>query len=179
MCARFLPKSPKTDLTVELGLQSSNDDTARLIGRGHDFEAFCDGYARLRAASDKISVCVHIILGLPGEDDEMMMQTVRDTAELHPEFVKLHLLHVLRDTALSCMYRDGRYTPLTEEHYVSLVVSALELLPPDTVIARLTGDGMANSLEAPLWSTRKIAVINDIDKLMYARNTFQGRLWRG
>mgnify|MGYP002725605671 CR=1 FL=1 len=66
----------------------------------------------------------------------MMMQTVRDTAELHPEFVKLHLLHVLRDTALSCMYRDGRYTPLTEEHYVSLVVSALELLPPDTVIAR-------------------------------------------
>ena len=179
VCALFAEIAEKTDLTVELGLQSSNDDTARLIGRGHDFEAFCDGYARLRAASDKISVCVHIILGLPGEDDEMMMQTVRDTAELHPEFVKLHLLHVLRDTALSCMYRDGRYTPLTEEHYVSLVVSALELLPPDTVIARLTGDGMANSLEAPLWSTRKIAVINDIDKLMYTRNTFQGRLWRG
>ena len=167
----------KTDLTVELGLQSSDDRTAKLIGRGHDFAAFCDGYRRLRNSSPRISICVHIILGLPGESDEMMLRTVRDVAALRPDMVKLHLLHVLADTRLSEMYRSGNYQPLTQSHYVDLVVSSLELLPPDTVIARLTGDGMPDTLEAPLWSRRKIAVINDIDKLMFKKNTWQGRLF--
>ena len=75
------------------------------------------------------------------------------------------------------MYRSGNYQPLTQSHYVDLVVSSLELLPPDTVIARLTGDGMPDTLEAPLWSRRKIAVINDIDKLMFKKNTWQGKLF--
>lgn len=177
VCSLLAEIAGKTDLTVELGLQSSDDDTARLIGRGHDFATFCEGYSRLRSASSRISVCIHIILGLPGEDDATMMHTVRDVAALHPDIVKLHLLHVLKGTPLSEMYAKGEYQPLTQEHYVSLVVSALELLPPDTVIARLTGDGMAESLEAPLWSLRKIAVINDIDKMMFAKNTWQGRLY--
>lgn len=167
----------KTDLTIELGLQSSDDRTAKLIGRGHDFAAFCDGYRRLRSSSQRISICVHIILGLPGESDEMMLRTVRDVAALRPDMVKLHLLHVLADTRLSEMYRSGNYQPLTQSHYVDLVVSSLELLPADTVIARLTGDGMPDTLEAPLWSRRKIAVINDIDKLMFKKNTWQGRLF--
>ena len=177
VCALLAGLADKTHLTVELGLQSSCDKTAQLIGRGHDYSTFLSGYNRLRAASDKITICIHIILGLPGEEDETMLRTVRDVAALRPDMVKLHLLHVLRDTPLYEMYESGKYLPLTQEHYVSLVVSSLELLPPQTVIARLTGDGMAEMLAAPIWSLRKTAVINDIDKLMYAQNTWQGRLY--
>lgn len=164
-----------TYLCVELGLQSSSDETARRINRGHDFAAFLDGYLRLRRASSRIRVCVHIILGLPGEDDAQMMQTVRDVARLFPDEVKLHLLHVLEGTPMAELYRSGSYEPLTQEHYVRLVADALELLPPETVISRLTGDGMGEALLAPDWSRRKTAVINDVDKLLFARNSWQGK----
>ena len=167
----------RTVLTVELGLQSSCDKTAALINRGHDFAAFVRGFEALRAASDKIGICVHIILGLPGEDDETMMQTVRDVAALHPDQVKLHLLHVLRGTRLARMYENGDHQPLEREHYIRLVADALELLPPDVVIGRLTGDGAADALLAPLWSRKKTTVINDIDKLLYARSSMQGAKW--
>ena len=161
-------------LTVELGLQTSNDESAARINRGHDFQTFCQGFAKLRAASPKIGICVHIILGLPEEDDSVMMQTVRDVAALKPDQVKLHLLHVLKGTALAKQYEAGNYQPLEREHYIGLVADALELLPPDTVIGRLTGDGAAEDLLAPLWSRKKTTVINDIDKLLYARNSYQG-----
>jgi radical SAM protein (TIGR01212 family) len=164
----------RTTLTVELGLQSSNDGTARLINRGHDFACFLDGVARLRKASTKIGIGVHIIFGLPGESDEDMMQTVRDVAAIEPDMVKIHLLHVLRNTVLAKLYERGEYVPLEREHYIRLVADALELLPPDTVIGRLTGDGKAEDLLAPLWSQRKTTVINDIDKLLYARKSYQG-----
>ncbi len=165
----------RTVLTVELGLQSSSDKTASRINRGHDFETFCHGFSALRNASPKIGICVHIILGLPDEDDETMMQTVREVAKLHPDQVKIHLLHVLRGTALARLYERGEYEPLERERYIRLVADALELLPPDTVIGRLTGDGAADDLIAPLWSRKKTTVINDIDKLLYARNSYQGR----
>lgn len=177
ICDMLAEIAELTDLTVELGLQSSNDATAALIGRGHNFFEFEQGYTRLRRASERITICIHIILGLPGEDDGMMLKTVRDVAKLRPDMVKLHLLHVLRHTRMEDMYRRGEYTPLDRERYISLIVSALELLPPDTVIARLTGDGIAEDLIAPDWSRRKTTVINDIDKLMFVRNTYQGRLY--
>ena len=164
----------RTTLTVELGLQSSNDETARLINRGHSFEEFVSGYERLLAASDKINVCVHIILGLPGEDEETMLRTVRDVARLRPHQVKLHLLHVIKGTAMARMYEKGEYTPLEKEEYVDLVCKSLELLPPETVIGRLTGDGMADDLLAPEWSRKKVSVINDIDKRLFALDTCQG-----
>lgn len=164
----------RTTLTVELGLQSSNDETAKRINRGHDFSTFCMGVEQLRRASDRIGIGVHIILGLPGETDEMMLQTVRDVAVLEPDMVKLHLLHVLRKTALEKLYERGEYVPLERERYIRLVADAIELLPPKTVIGRLTGDGKADDLLAPLWSQRKTTVINDIDKLLYARNSYQG-----
>ena len=167
----------RTVLTVELGLQSANDKTAEIINRGHSFSKFVDGYQRLRAASDKIKICIHVILGLPGEDREMMMDTVRKVARLHPDQIKIHLLHVIKGTKLAQMYDRGEYEPLTKEEYVSLVVSALELLPPDTVIARLTGDGMADELIAPDWSRKKVSVINDIDKQLYEKQTYQGRYY--
>lgn len=167
----------RTVLTVELGLQTSCDETARRINRGHDFDTFCKGYRKLRAASDKIAISVHLILGLPGESDETMMQTVRDVADLHPDQVKIHLLHVLRGTRLAAMYERGDYQPLEREHYIRLVADALELLPPDVVIGRLTGDGAREALLAPLWSLKKTTVINDIDKLLYARGSMQGAKW--
>ena len=167
----------RTVLTVELGLQSVHDETAKIINRGHNFIDFLDGYNRLRQASSKINICVHLIFGLPGETEEMMLESVRTVAKLRPDQIKIHLLHVLRSSALGQMYLDGKYTPMEREEYISLVVKALELLPPDTVVARLTGDGMADDLLAPGWSRKKVSVINDIDKLMFAKNTCQGRLW--
>ena len=168
----------RTNLTVELGLQSSNDSTAERIHRGHNFETFCKGFLSLRKANPNIHSCVHIIFGLPGENDEMMMQTVKDVASLHPEQVKIHLLHILKHTALAREYQSGAYVPLERERYISLVVRALELLPKDIVIARLTGDGKAEDLLAPLWSQRKTTVINDIDKLLYQTDSWQGKYAR-
>lgn len=167
----------RTTLCVELGLQTSNDRTSELINRGHDFSVFCEGFAKLRAASDKIKICVHIILGLPGESREDMLRTVTDVAALAPDQVKIHLLHVLRGTPLSDMYERGEYKPLDREEYVSLVADAIERLPEDCVVARVTGDGMAEDLLAPLWSIKKVTVINDIDKELFRRNTYQGRLF--
>lgn len=170
--------SRRTVLTVELGLQTSCDETAARINRGHTMADFADGYTRLRKGAPEALTCIHLILGLPGEGRETMLDSVRAVAELHPHQVKLHLLHVLRGTRLGEIYGAGAYTPMTREDYVETVVSALELLPPDTVIGRLTGDGMADELLAPDWSRRKIAVINDVDKLLFARNTWQGRAYQ-
>lgn len=164
----------RTTLTVELGLQTAHDATAKRINRGHTYADFVDGFERLRRASDRLEICVHLIFGLPGETREDMLETVRRVAGLYPNQVKIHLLHVLRDTALARLYESGEYVPLEKEEYVALVADALELLPPDTVIARLTGDGMAENLLAPEWSRKKVSVINDIDKLLYERNSYQG-----
>lgn len=165
----------RTVLTVELGLQSAHDETAKIINRGHTYADFVEGYEKLRRTSDKINICVHIIFGLPGEDREMMLTSVRKVARLQPEQVKIHLLHVLRATALAEMYLDGRYTPLTMDEYVDVVTQALTLLPPNTVIGRLTGDGMQSELLAPEWSRKKTVVINNIDKRMYELNLVQGQ----
>ncbi len=166
--------SERTALTVELGLQTSNDATAERINRGHSFATFCQGFRALRRVVPHAEICVHLILGLPGEDDETMLQSVREVAALHPEQVKLHLLHVLRGTRLAALWESGEYQPLEREHYIRLVADALELLPPDTVIGRLTGDGAADALLSPLWSRKKTTVINDIDKLLFSRNSYQG-----
>ena len=178
ICEYLADLAERIPLTVELGLQSSSDKTAELINRGHDFATFCEGYRRLREASSKIEICIHMILGLPGEDEELMMQTVRDVASLAPEQVKIHLLHVIRGTVMADIYERGEYTPLTKEEYVDLAVRALEHLPSDTVVARITGDGHPDDLLAPEWSRRKVSVINDIDKLLYERKTYQGIKYR-
>ncbi len=169
----------RTALTVELGLQTAHDRTAAIINRGHSFEDFLEGYTRLTQASPKINICVHMILGLPEEDLPMMLESMRAVARLRPTMVKLHLLHVLRGTKLGEIYEQGAYIPMTREAYVTAVVRCLEVLPPETVIARLTGDGNGKLLLAPLWSIKKMAVINDIDKLMYAENTWQGKHYKG
>ncbi len=174
--AKYLAEiSERTVLTVELGLQSANDDTAALINRGHTYSDFLRGYELLRRICPKANICIHLIIGLPNESEEMMLDTAKKVAELKPDQVKLHLLHIIRSTVLADMYNRGEYAPLTKEKYVELAVKYLELMPPDTVIGRLTGDGMASELLAPEWSKKKVSVINDLDKLMYENDTWQGR----
>ncbi len=174
VCEYLCELAERIPLTVELGLQSAHDSTAELINRGHSFSDFAEGYSALRRASGKISICIHIIFGLPSETHEMMLDTVRSVAKLHPEQVKIHLLHVIKGTKMAEMYEHGEYIPMERDEYIRTVADALELLPPDVVIARLTGDGMADTLLAPDWSRKKVSVINDIDKLLYKRGSYQG-----
>ncbi len=164
-------------LTVELGLQTVSDEVAARIGRGHSYDEFLDGYSRLRARVPRARIAVHIINGLPDETKEDMMNTARAVAALSPDEVKIHLLHVLRGTALASLYERGEYIPMTKEDYVDTVVSQLRALPPDTVIGRLTGDGGREALLAPLWSLKKLTVINDIDKKMVSHGFLQGDLY--
>lgn len=177
VCKLLASVARRTPLTVELGLQSSSDATAELIGRGHSYAEFVDGFVRLRQMVEGALICVHIIFGLPGEGREDMLRTVRDVAALHPDQIKIHLLHIIKDTPLAEMYYDGRYTPMEREDYILTVAEALTLLPEDIVICRLTGDGLAEELVAPLYSRRKTAIINDIDKLMFEKNWWQGKFF--
>ena len=104
-----------------------------------------------------------------------MLETVRAVAKLRPDQVKIHLLHVIKDTALARIYERGEYEPLSMDEYVEIVAEALTLLPPETVIGRLTGDGMQSELLAPDWSRKKTVVINNIDKKMFSDDLWQGK----
>lgn len=164
--------SKRTYLIVELGLQTVFDKTGELINRCHTYMDFLDGYKKL---SDRgINVCVHLIIGLPGETREMMLKSVSEVAKLKPHAVKLHLLHILKGTRLAEMYLNNEFKTLSREEYVDIIVDALELLPKETIIQRLTGDGGKDDLIAPLWSLKKFCVLNEIDKEMVRRNTYQG-----
>lgn len=167
--------SEQIDLTVELGLQSVHDKTAVRINRGHDFAAFLEGYRRLRDEVPGARISIHLIDGLPGEDADMMRESARAVAELAPDEIKLHLLHVLDGTRLAELYRAGEYRPLERDEYIAILVSQLELLPPETVVARVTGDGDRRTLLAPLWSLQKLCVMNEIDKKMRIEDTWQGK----
>lgn len=177
VCDYLADLAERTFLTVELGLQTAHDRTAELINRGHTFSEFVNGYERLRRASDKISIGVHLINGLPRETPEMMLASAKAVAEIKPDQLKLHLLHVIRGTELAKMYSHGDFSCLTLDEYADIVVRQLEIMPPETVIGRLTGDGVPDQLIAPEWSRKKLCVINTIDKLMYERDTWQGRLF--
>ena len=108
---------------------------------------------------------------------ENMKNTAQSVANLHPDLIKIHLLHVLKGTVLGEMYEQGEYTPMERDEYIQTVCDQIELLPADIVIERVTGDGIANELLAPEWSKRKVTVINDIDKELYRRNSYQGKLY--
>lgn len=165
--------SKTTCLTVELGLQSTHDETARRIHRGHTTEEFLQGY---RALKDRgICVCVHVINGLPGETREMMLETARVLAGLRADAVKIHLLQIMEGTALAEQYAAGEVRPMTREDYLDTVCGQLELLPPETVIERITGDGVHEKLIAPRWGVDKIAVLGGIDRALVQKDTWQGK----
>lgn len=165
----------KTDLTVELGLQTIHDETAKRIGRGHGFETFLSGYRALRSLG--IRTCVHIINGLPGENREMMLKTARTVAALCPDGVKIHLLHVAEGTPMAELWRQGGYMPMEKEEYIVLTAEQIRYFPPETVMERLTGDGDKRYLLAPKWSEDKLSVLGGIDKQLALWNAVQGDLY--
>ena len=165
----------RTDLIVELGLQTVFDETGKRINRCMTYEEYLKGYMALKERG--IKVCVHLINGLPGETPEMMLESAKQTAKLLPDFVKLHLLHVIKGTRLALEYERDEFETLLMETYIDIIIKQLEVFSPETVIARLTGDGKRSELEAPLWSLKKFEVLNAINHEMEIRNTFQGRLF--
>lgn len=165
--------SHRTYLTVELGLQTVHDKTAALINRCHTYADFLKGFEMLRSRG--INVCVHLINGLPFESREMMLETVRRVSELPVHSIKLHLLHIIRGTRLAEMYERGEFPVMELDEYVSLICDQLEIIPPDVIIERLTGDGARDKLIAPLWSLKKFCVLNEIDKEMRRRDSCQGK----
>ena len=162
-------------LTIELGLQTIFDNTAQLINRCHTLKQFDDMVKKLR--DKNINVVVHIINGLPYETKDMMIKTAKHLNNLDIQGVKFHMLEIIKDTALEKMYNNGSFTLLSREEYIDIVVSQLEVLDPKIVIHRITSDGDKDLLIAPLWLLNKTTIINDIDKLMKKKNTYQGKLF--
>jgi radical SAM protein (TIGR01212 family) len=161
---------------LELGLQSIHDKTLNYLQRGHDYQCFLDNY--YQAKERGLKVCVHLILGLPGETHEDVMATAAEMARLKVDGVKLHLLHVLEGTPLGDLYKRGEVPILEMREYVELVVDFIERLPPDTLIQRLTGDGPRDILLAPKWSINKWEALNAIDDELERRGTVQGDKYR-
>mgnify|MGYP000438339824 CR=1 FL=1 len=162
----------RCDLWVELGLQTIHDQTGELINRGHNYQDFLDGLNKLRKL--KINVCVHIINGLPGETYEMMLETAKAVGQLDIQALKIHMLYVIEKTKLHQLYLQQPFKILSRDEYIDLVVKQLSYIPENIVIERLTGDGNISDLVAPLWSIRKVTILNDIDKLMVAKDYYQG-----
>jgi uncharacterized protein len=161
---------------VEYGLQSAHDATLSLIRRGHDVDCFVRA---VKSAKDYgLNICVHMILGLPGESREMMRETAGFLADLPIEGVKIHLLYVVKNTPLARMVEKGEYECLERSEYIDLVVDVLERLPPEIIIQRLTGDPMIPELVAPLWTKDKSRNINLIRTRLEERNTWQGRKYK-
>ena len=160
---------------VELGLQTIHEDTARYIRRGYALDCFEKAVKDLRARS--LEVIVHTILGLPGEDREQTLQTIRYLNGQPIQGIKLQLLHVLKGTDLALDYERGLFETLTMESYLTLLIACLERLSPDIVVHRLTGDGPKDLLISPVWSSAKRTVLNELHRRMKLENTWQGRLY--
>jgi len=161
---------------LEYGLQSSHDKTLNLINRGHDVACFEQSV--LMADEYSIDICAHIILGLPGEDREMMLQTARFLSSLPIRGVKIHLLYVIKGSPLSELYHKEGFRCLDRNEYANLVVDFLELLPTDMVIQRLTGDPIKSELVAPLWAKEKQVNLRLIQTTLERRETWQGKDYR-
>ena len=167
----------RTYLWVELGLQTVHERTANLINRAHDFSCYLEGVQKLR--NHGIRVCTHIINGLPLEDNEMMLETVREVAKLDVQGIKIHLLHLLKGTPMIKQYEKGLVEFMDKDQYIQLVVDQLELLPPEMVIHRITGDGPINLMIGPMWSVNKWDVLNGVDAELERRGSWQGKYFEG
>ena len=165
--------SKKTYFWLELGLQSSLDRTLNFINRGHDVASFVDAVKRCKERGIRVSA--HVILGLPGESRDEMLSSASLINELGIDGIKLHLLHVMKDTHLAELYGRGEIKVMERDEYVGLVCDYLERLRPEGLVQRMTGDGGRDYLIAPLWSLKKWEVLNAIDAEMKRRGSFQGR----
>lgn len=162
-----------TDVTVELGLQTIHEDTAKLINRCHSLNQFEEMVKKLRKRN--IEVVVHIINGLPYETKEMMIETVKYLNHLDINGIKIHMLNIVKDTPLATLYQEKKFKVLSKEEYIDIVIQQLEYLRPEIVIHRITSDPDPKNLIEPTWLIKKFCVLNDIDKEMKKRNTYQGK----
>ncbi len=156
---------------LEYGLQSSHDKTLKRINRGHNWDCFLKAYEKTKEKG--INVCVHVILGL-WETREEMLQTAQKLADLKIDGIKIHMLCALEGTKLYQMYQAGEIDFMSEDEYVSLVCDFLEILPPETTIHRLAGNGFRKTLVAPRWLGAKLDCLNKIDREFLKRNSYQG-----
>ncbi len=166
----------RTYLWVELGLQTVHERTALLINRAHDFQCYVEGVNKLR--KHNIRICSHIINGLPLESHDMMMTTAKEVAKLDVQGIKIHLLHLLKGTPMVKQYEKGKLEFLSFENYVSLVCDQLEILPPEMIVHRITGDGPIDLMIGPMWSVNKWEVLNAIDAELKRRDSWQGKFYR-
>lgn len=164
----------KTFLIVELGLQSSNNNTLKFINRGHDKEIFKKAVEKLHERN--IFVVAHIINGLPYEEKEDMINTIKFVNDLKIDGIKIHMLYIAKNTPLATYYENNKFHILTREEYIDIVCDQLRLLNPDVVVMRITGDPELNELVAPEWLIKKFMVLNGIDQEMAKRNIYQGDL---
>lgn len=172
-CLDYLEElSKRTFLTIELGLQTIHEKTSVLINRCHSLKQFEDMVVKLRKRN--INVCVHIINGLPYETEEMMLDTVRYLNKLDIQGIKIHMLYIIKDTVIDTMYKKEKFKILSKEEYIDIVIKQLELLRPEIVINRITSDPDKETLVEPRWLVDKCQLLNDIDKEMKRRNTYQG-----
>ena len=161
---------------VELGLQTMHENTAAFIRRGYPLSVFEDAVKRLRLAG--IELITHVILGLPGETREHMLGTIRYLNTQDIQGIKLQLLHILKGTDLAVLYEQNPFPVFCMEEYVQMILSCVEILRPDIVIHRLTGDGPRDLLIAPLWSSAKREVLNRIHQSFRLQDTWQGKLFQ-
>ena len=174
-CYNYLEElNKKTELTIELGLQSIHDSTLKYINRGHTLENFTECVKELQKRH--IKVVVHIINGLPYETKNMMLETVKYLNNLHIDGIKIHMLHILKDTELEKRYLKEHFHILTKEEYIDIVCEQLGYLNPKIVIHRITGDPTKEDLIEPTWLLKKFVVLNDIDKELKKRKMYQGCL---
>ena len=172
-CLEYLKElNKKTYLTIELGLQTINDKTSKLINRCHTLKCFEEMVKKLR--KNNIDIVVHIINGLPYETKEDMINTIKYLNKLDIQGIKIHMLSIIKNTALEKLYKKEKFHVLTKEEYIDIVVDQLEYLRPEIVIHRITGDPNPKELVEPTWLIKKFCVLNDIDKEMVKRNTYQG-----
>ncbi|HPF82794.1 MAG TPA: TIGR01212 family radical SAM protein [Bacilli bacterium] len=173
-CLDYLEElSKKTYLTVELGLQTIHKETSLLINRCHTLECFDNMVEKLRKRN--INVVIHIINGLPYETKEMMIETVKYLNKLDIQGIKIHMLHILKNTELANMYEKEHFHVLSREEYVDIVCDELEYLRPEIVINRITGDPKVSDLIEPDWLIKKFGVLNEIDKELVRRDSYQGK----
>lgn len=163
----------RTDLIVELGLQTIHESTSKLINRGHTLEQFEEAVLELRKRN--INVVVHIINGLPFETKEMMLNTIKYLNKLDIQGIKIHMLFILKDTPILNLYNTTNFHILSKEEYIDIVIDQLELLRPEIVIHRITGDPIKELLIEPTWLLKKFSVLDDIDKEMVKRDSYQGK----
>lgn len=164
--------SKRTNLVVEIGLQTIHEKTAKLINRGHTLECFNECIRELRKRN--IDVVVHVINGLPYETKEDMIETIKYVSSLDIQGIKIHMLFILKGTPLEKMYNLTHFHVLTKEEYIDIVCDELEYLREDIVVNRITGDPIKELTIEPKWLFKKFCVLNDIDKEMVKRDSYQG-----